>query len=93
MQSSVTDNTLPGYRRRYRNKVKVGAGEQRYATRTGGQTLALRSLGEVAEMLGCSRAAVHQVERTAFYKLRVALAKELRETNPELAMVVARLVA
>ena len=70
---------------RYRAKIKIKPGEQAYATRSGGQTLALMSLQECADNLGISRQAAHQLERSAFHKIRTALLKELREANPELA--------
>jgi DNA-directed RNA polymerase sigma subunit (sigma70/sigma32) len=53
--------------------------------KTGGASRAYRSLGEVAKILGISRQAVQQCERSAFHKIRVALLAELRESNPELA--------
>ena len=37
----------------------------------------IRSRGEVAQMLGISRQAVHQIERIALWKLRHRLAKAL----------------
>ena len=45
----------------------------------------LRSVGEVAAMLGVSRQAVHQVERAALHKLRIKLLPHLREISPEMA--------
>jgi len=53
-------------------------------TKYGNQTLARRSLSEVAAILGCSRQAVQQVERTALHKLRLALLPVVKELNPQL---------
>lgn len=72
------------FREAYQRRIKVKPGEPGYSTRFGRTTLAKRSLTEVAEILGCSRQAVQQVERTAFHKLRIALLPVLLELNPEL---------
>jgi len=42
-------------------------------TRSGGTTTALRSQADVARILGMSKQRVHQLERSAILKLRVAL--------------------
>lgn len=77
-------------RQRYQDRIRRRGGDSS-TTKVGGHskdgnsTNAQRSMSEVAAILGCSRQAVHQVERTALYKLRVALLPTLRELNPELA--------
>lgn len=71
-------------RENYKARIRLKRGEPGYATRSGGGTLAIRSLTETARILGCSRQAVHQVERTAIHKIRLALLEVVRETNPEL---------
>ncbi len=70
---------------RYRQRVKVKSHEARHVTRYGGGTLAKRSQSEVAALLVISRQAVQQIERMAFYKIRMGLLNHLREINPELA--------
>lgn len=75
-------------RQRYAARIKRRDGDNFRNTGGGrqvGNTNATRSMSEVAAMLGISRQAVHQVERTALHKLRVALLPTLREINPELA--------
>lgn len=70
---------------KYYNKIRIKPGEIGYSTRHGGGTLALKSQSEVASILGISRQAVHQAERSAINKIRMALLASLREINPELA--------
>ena len=66
---------------RWRATVRLGKSEAKgtNALRT------LRTMNEVGRMLGISRQAVHQIERVAMQKLRVALMPALREMAPELA--------
>lgn len=73
------------HRKNYQNRIRLKRNEQRYATHYGGSSSALRSLEEVAKILGCSRQAVHQIERTAFHKIRLALLPILKEINPQLS--------
>lgn len=74
-------------RDKYKARMRRRAGDS--ASTRGGRgennTRAARSMQEVADILGVSRQAVHQVERNALYKLRLALLPCLREINPELA--------
>jgi hypothetical protein len=53
--------------------IKLLPGEPGHFTRLGGTTTALRSQQDVARMLGISKQRVHQLERSAILKLRVAL--------------------
>lgn len=74
----------------YRARIRRRAGETFTTKINGGSSIgassrAQMSLGEVAKVLGVSRQAVYQVERTALHKLRMALLPTLREINPELA--------
>lgn len=68
---------------RYNKMIRLCACEPSHETGRG-RTRAVRSTTEVAQILGISRQAVHQVERAALYKLRVAMAPFLKEINPEL---------
>lgn len=65
----------------YNNRIRHKRGEHK----TTFHFNALMSQQEVADVLGISRQAVHQVERTALHKLRLGLIAAVREINPELA--------
>jgi len=72
-------------KQRWQSTMEIGRGEYAYECRSNGG-LALHSLGEVADILQISRAAVHQIERNALRKLRLLLMDELIEINPDLAV-------
>lgn len=69
---------------KYYRKLKIKPGEQSHFTGRG-TCNALRTMEEVARILGISRQAVHQAERSAFHKIRTALMPELEEMNRQLA--------
>ncbi len=70
---------------KYYEKYRIQPGEERIVNRHGQGPLVVRTQSEVAKILGISRQAVHQAERSALHKLRGGLLDALREINPELA--------
>ncbi len=62
----------------YNERVRLKPHEYREGTRKSSlMPIAIRSRGEVAQMLGITRQAVHQIERIALYKVRIRLAQAL----------------
>jgi len=62
----------------YNERIRLKPHEYREGTsKSSLMPIAIRSRGEVAQMLGISRQAVHQIERIALYKVRMRLAMAL----------------
>jgi DNA-directed RNA polymerase sigma subunit (sigma70/sigma32) len=57
----------------YQERIRLKPGELNAAHRGGRFDVAIRSMSEVARMMGITRSAVHQLERNALHKLRLAL--------------------